>query len=342
MKHIWSFSLFIFFLNFYMLQHSVVRNEINNVEKPNLRIEHPSHGKNNADMNNGDGDNNGGDNNSGNNPNEQNGNNEETGKTNEDEADLPMEAQKENEKKQIEEIIEKAELFAEEAKMLADLASEASQKVITFLGNMSEGKIASESKMDAILTSKDAERVKDDAMEAAKRAKAAKTVTEANKAMAQAKYAKNIAELAAKFVKKCAIEALKAGGKNSEASEVAKMEIPIPVQSKPKKELKEQDKKKQPPAVPRKPEATPPAKEAIPAGNATKTNAAPAAVQPAPKSKSHSLNEEKSLKEGSAEAEKDQEQGQQAKFECLQQKEMNVFYNVVQFFICKIKALIKF
>ncbi|ANQ08687.1 Uncharacterized protein PCOAH_00031430 [Plasmodium coatneyi] len=334
-----------------MLQHSVVKNEISNGRTPNLRIEHPSHGKNNADMNNG-----GGGNNSENNPNEQNGNNEKTGKTKEEEADLLMEAQNENEKKQIEEIVEKAELFAEEAKMLEDLASKASQTVIKFLGNISEGQIASESKVDAILTARDAERGKDDAMKAAKRAEAAKTVTEANQAMAQAENAKKLTEFAAKLAKESAIEALNDAGKNSEASELAKMKIPIPVNLKPKKEdLKKRDKNKQSPAVAAKLEVTPAAKVATPAGNATKVNGAPATPQPtsggkvakeaieeSAGSKSNSHYEEKSLKEGTAEAEKGQEQGQQAEFESLQQKQTNVFYNVVQFFISKIKAFVNF
>nr|AGR50632.1 merozoite surface protein 3 [Plasmodium cynomolgi] len=390
MKRIWSFSLFIFFFYFYMLQYGVVKNVINKRRKPNMRNDppldgnSPDGGKNNAGVNNG-----GGDNNSKNNPNEQNGNINKKGKTKEDEVDLPVQAQNESDKNQIEKIADEAELLAEEAKMLADLASKMSQKVEQILGTLSQERVPTRSELELVLetdpelkmevfhTADDVIRAKDDVIKAALEAREAETVIDANEALDKAKKAKTLAENLAQKVKTNAIKALKAKSKDSEVSEVEKIKIPIPEASKPKKVLKKQEEKKQPPAAVAKPEATPPTKEATPVkkapempkkeaakadaakadaakAGAAKAGAAPAAPEPAAASKvakeaivesaenkPDSLYKEKNIKEGTAEAENNQEQRHDPESESLLQKQINVFYNLVQFFISKIKAIFK-
>ncbi|KJP88798.1 hypothetical protein AK88_01488 [Plasmodium fragile] len=342
MKRTWSFSLFIFFLNFYVLHYSVANNEIKEPEKPNIRIPPPPHGNNNAPANSGSGGNN-----SQNNQNKHNANKEKTGGPKHQGPGVPAQGKNEDDKNQIENIVEETELIAEEVQMLADLASTASQKVIAFLGDHVEGKITSESKVDAILTARDAERARKDAIDAAEKANKAQTVTEAKEAKAQAEHAKKLTEFAATLVKESAVRALKEGRQHAQASEVEKMKIPIPEQSKPKKEdLKKLHKNRQAQTTAAKLEATPPANGATSAEKATELpnkQGTKAAAAPAAGNKSNALYEEKSLKEGiEEEAEQDKEQKQEPENESPQQTQTNVFYNVMQFFVSKFKALINF
>nr|ANP24372.1 merozoite surface protein 3 [Plasmodium knowlesi] len=354
MKRIGSFSLFIFFLNFYILQYSLVKNEIIKGGKPNIRTGSSSHGKNIL------GASSGGNDISENNQNDQNENNEETEEENVEEPNVPVHIPSEEERNQIEKIVEEAELLAEEAKMLADLATKASQKVITHLGNIPEKDIKpeseSETKVDSILTAKDAERAQKDAINAVKEAKEATNVEAAKEAKNKAEKAKELAERAATCVKKNSIETLKAGKKEAEASELEKMEIPTPVHLKPKKEnLKKQDANKTPAVVAVDAKATPTQKEATPQEKVTVAEATPVSPQPAAESKavegainqpgeksSELLYEEKSLKEGPADAEKVQEQALQPELGSPKQQQKNVFFNWVQLLINKIKEFIKY
>ncbi|CAA9988809.1 merozoite surface protein 3b, putative [Plasmodium knowlesi strain H] len=354
MKRIWSFSLFIFFLNFYILQYSLVKNEIIKGGKPNIRTGSSSHGKNILGASSDDNDI------SNKNLNEENENDEETEEDNVAEPNVPVHIPSEQEKKQIEEIAEEAELLAEEAKMLADLATKASQKVITHLGNIPEENIKpeseSETKVDSILTAKDAKRAENDAINAVKEAKEATHIEDAKEAKNKAEKAKDLAERAATYVKKNSIETLKAGKKEAEASELEKMQIPIPENLKPKKEnLKKKDANKTPAVVAVDAKATPTQKEATPQEKVTEAEATPASPQPAAESKavegainqpgqnsSELLYEEKSLKEGHADAEKVQEQALQPELGSPQQEQKNVFFNWVQLLINKIKEFIKY
>nr|ANP24392.1 merozoite surface protein 3 [Plasmodium knowlesi] len=354
MKRIGSFSLFIFFLNFYILQYSLVKNEIIKGGKPNIRTGSSSHGKNILGASSDDSDI------SENDQNDQTENNEEMGEDNVEERNVPVHIPSEEEKKQIEKIVEEAELLAEEAKMLADLATKASQKVITHLGNIPEENIKpeseSETKVDSILTAKDAKRAENDAINAVKEAKEATNVEAAKEAKNKAEKAKELAERAATCVKKNSIETLKAGNKEAEASELEKMQIPIPENLKPKKKnLKKQDANKAPAVVAVDAKATPTQKEATPQEKVTEAEATPASPQPAAESKavegainqpgqnsSELLYEEKSLKEGPAVAEKVQEQALQPELGSPQQEQKNVFFNWVQLLINKIKEFIKY
>nr|ANP24385.1 merozoite surface protein 3 [Plasmodium knowlesi] len=353
MKRIWSFSLFIFFLNFYILQYSLVKNEIIKGGKPNIRIGSSSHGKNIL------GASSGGSDISNKNLNEEYENDEETEEENVKERNVPVRIPTEEEKKQIEKIAEEAELLAEEAKMLADLATKASQKVITHLGNIPEENIKpeseSETKVDSILTAKDAKRAENDAINAVKEAKEATHVEDAKEAKNKAEKAKDLAERAATYVKKNSIETLKAGNKEAEASELEKMEIPIPENLKPKKENLKKDANKTPAVVAVDAKATPTQKEATPQEKVTVAEATPVSPQPAAESKavegainqpgqnsSELLYEEKSLKEGPADAEKVQEQALQPELGSPQQEQKNVFFNWVQLLINKIKEFIKY
>nr|ANP24386.1 merozoite surface protein 3 [Plasmodium knowlesi] len=353
MKRIWSFSLFIFFLNFYILQYSLVKNEIIKGGKPNIRIGSSSHSKNIL------GASSGGSDISNKNLNEEYENDEETEEENVKERNVPVHIPTEEEKKQIEKIAEEAELLAEEAKMLADLATKASQKVITHLGNIPEENIKpeseSETKVDSILTAKDAKRAENDAINAVKEAKEATHVEDAKEAKNKAEKAKDLAERAATYVKKNSIETLKAGNKEAEASELEKMEIPIPEKLKPKKENLKKDANKTPAVVAVDAKATPTQKEATPQEKVTVAEATSVSPQPAAESKavegainqpgqnsSELLYEEKSLKEGPADAEKVQEQALQPELGSPQQEQKNVFFNWVQLLINKIKEFIKY